>query len=144
MAGLYQEKEMQMDVSNLTPVSQQVVPVAKAGGDTGTQKAAPRGNSLPQVKQRNPLSVDKSQKQSSAPQQNQDALHDLVAKANELPVVRSSDLKFTVAEGSDIPVIRVEDSKTGELIRQIPSEEMVAISRALEEQMQGMMLKEKV
>jgi flagellar protein FlaG len=133
---------MHMDVSNLTPVSQQAAPVAKAGGGTGTQKTASRGKSLPLPGEQKQIfpSADKQQKGNPST----DELRNLVDKTNNLPAVRSSDLRFTIAEGTDIPVIQVQDAKTGELIRQIPSKEVVAIARALEDKTQGMMLKEKV
>jgi flagellar protein FlaG len=66
-----------------------------------------------------------------------------VDKANETMSMRLSNLQFTVAEGTDIPVVRIEDAETGELIRQIPSEEMVALSKALDELKHGMLLEEK-
>ncbi|HEC18692.1 MAG TPA: flagellar protein FlaG [Gammaproteobacteria bacterium] len=71
-------------------------------------------------------------------------VRDLAEQANAVLEQHSSDLKFTVAEGTDIPVIRIEDKKTGELIRQIPSEAMVAIARALEETQRGAVVKEEV
>jgi flagellar protein FlaG len=66
-----------------------------------------------------------------------------VDKANETMSMRLSNLQFTVSEGTDVPVVRIEDAETGELIRQIPSEEMVALSKALDELKQGMLLEEK-
>lgn len=134
-----------MDVSNITSVSQQVAPVAKTGGgDTGTQKSASRGNSLP-VEERKPLAVEiPKREEESASKPSAEELRELVAKVNESSVVRSKDLKFSVAEGTDLTVVRVEDSETGELIRQIPSEQMVELARAMEDQRQGTMLEEKV
>ncbi|ALP52663.1 hypothetical protein Tel_05595 [Candidatus Tenderia electrophaga] len=134
-----------MDVSNLAAVTQQVSPVVKTGGDTGTQKPASRGNSLPVV-ERSHLAVEKPkhEQDESVSQPSAEELSELVAKINESSVVRSKDLRFSVAEGTDLTVVRVEDSETGELIRQIPSEQMVELARALEDQRQGTMLKEKV
>ena len=157
-----------MNVSNLSSISQQVLSVAKAGGDTAVHKPASGGNSLPALEQPHlPVqslqneNVKNLQKQDVKNLQNEDGkklqdenakslqpskeeLTDLVAKANEATLVRSSDLKFSVAEGSDISVVRIEDSITGELIRQIPSEDMVALARALNEQRQGVVLEEEV
>lgn len=53
------------------------------------------------------------------------------------------DLQFSVDERSGKPVVRVVDSETGETIRQIPAEEILAISRALSQSMErteGMLL----
>lgn len=53
------------------------------------------------------------------------------------------DLQFSVDERSGKSVVRVIDSETGETIRQIPAEEILAISRALSQSMErteGMLL----
>src|SRR5215471_11799685 len=39
------------------------------------------------------------------------------------------NLRFSVDEGTGITVVKVVDANTGELIRQIPSDEVIAISR---------------
>jgi flagellar protein FlaG len=46
------------------------------------------------------------------------------------------DLQFSVDERSGKAVVRVVDSETGETIRQIPPEEVLAISRALTHSME--------
>ena len=54
----------------------------------------------------------------------------------------SSDLQFSVeGENKDV-VVRVVDSQTKELIRQIPSEEMVAISKAMDN-LSGLLIQQK-
>ena len=50
------------------------------------------------------------------------------------------DLQFTVDEVTDRTIIRVIDSETQEVIRQIPSEEVLALARSLERS-QGLLLK---
>lgn len=54
----------------------------------------------------------------------------------------SSDLQFSVDEASGTPVVRVIDRNTRELIRQIPSEEMLAIAQALD-RLQGLLVRQK-
>ena len=49
------------------------------------------------------------------------------------------DLEFTIDDQTDRTIIRVIDSETKEVIRQIPSEAALAISRSLE-QPQGLLL----
>ena len=133
-----------MNVSNLTIVNQQGSSVVKPNREVAANKPpASSGKVLPEPGQVH-LPVENSQKEDSSQQPSTEALHDLVAQANGTSLARSSNLKFSVAEGTDISVIRIEDAETGELIRQIPSEAMVAIARALDEQKQGMMLQEEV
>jgi flagellar protein FlaG len=54
----------------------------------------------------------------------------------------SSDLQFSVDESSGNSVVRVIDRATQEVIRQIPSEEMLAIARALD-RLQGLLIRQK-
>lgn len=48
------------------------------------------------------------------------------------------NLLFTVDQGTGRTIIRVVDSQTNEVIRQMPSEEVLAIAHALD-QMQGLL-----
>ncbi len=52
------------------------------------------------------------------------------------------NLQFTVDEDTGINVVQVIDSETEEVIRQMPSEEMLAIARALDK-FQGLLLRDK-
>ena len=53
----------------------------------------------------------------------------------------SSDLQFTVDDTSGSFVVKVVDRATKEVIRQIPSEEMLAIAKALD-RLQGLLVKQ--
>lgn len=53
-----------------------------------------------------------------------------------------SELSFTVDQASGINVIKVIDSNTQELIRQIPSREIIQLAQALDK-IQGLFLKDK-
>lgn len=131
-----------MDITNFN-VKDSVAPVeAKLLGATGTNIPTTQGNSLPALGQI-PSPSENSQDRASATSVDPNALHDLLDEANNALSVRHSNLKFTVAEGTDVRVIRIEDTQTGELIRQIPSEQMVAIAGALEDFQRGTMLEER-
>ena len=54
----------------------------------------------------------------------------------------SSDLQFSVEGENKQVVVRVVDSQTKEVIRQIPSEEMVAISKAMDN-LSGLLVQQK-
>lgn len=134
-----------MDVSNLTTRNSMA---ASATTVAATNKPAIEGSSLPDVGQvrvrSEKLQVDKPDNGTSLPEPNTEELRELVTQANESLQARFSDLKFTIDEGTDINIVRIEDSETGELIRQFPSEAMVAIARSLDEVRQGMVFEEKV
>lgn len=53
-----------------------------------------------------------------------------------------SELSFSVDQASGINVIKVIDSNTKELIRQIPSREIIQLAQALDK-LQGLFLKDK-
>mgnify|MGYP003572111262 CR=1 FL=1 len=129
-----------MDVSSVARTVSVAPSAPKPKEITGTSKPAIQSVSLPEVRQA-VVHSDFSIKSDSQP--NISDLHNLVDKANQALPVNSSNLKFSVAEGTNINVVRIEDTETGELIRQIPSETMVALARALSEAQQGTMVEEK-
>ncbi|WP_255989112.1 flagellar protein FlaG [Chitinolyticbacter albus] len=73
-----------------------------------------------------------------------DELKDAVKKLNEMVQVfsNSSSLNFSVDAEARAVVVKVLDSRTDEVIRQIPTEEAIAIAKAID-QFQGMLIKEK-
>lgn len=67
-----------------------------------------------------------------------------VNSANQSVVAAGSNLKFTVDSETDERIVRVVDSQTGDVIRQIPSKEMLAVSEAIDQFLQrGVLLKQK-
>ena len=66
-----------------------------------------------------------------------------VEKVNKVVQMLASDLKFSVDEDTGVHVVKVIDQTTHDVIRQIPSDEMLAIARSLD-QLQGLLVKQKV
>lgn len=54
----------------------------------------------------------------------------------------ANELRFNIDKDTDKTVVKIVDSTTGDLIRQIPSEEMLAIAKALDH-IQGLLIKQK-
>jgi len=52
-----------------------------------------------------------------------------------------NSLSFSVDESTGRTIVRVSDTKTGDLIRQIPAEELLDIARSLDK-LQGMLLRQ--
>lgn len=131
-----------MDVLTLTGTGSGVPFANRTGGAAGAAKPSLTGNPLPQMGHidaaPNTLQSDDSHAHMSS-----EALHGLVDQANEALLVQFSNLKFSVAEGTNINVVQIEDAETGEVIRQIPSETMIALARAWDESRQGTLLAEK-
>ena len=112
-----------------------------AVGNT-TQPAQPRSNPAPvpdAIVKLPPAPVQSVQSQpKAAPEQLQKAL----AALKQAVPDKSSALQFSLDESSGQTIARVVDSETGELIRQIPSKELLEIAQAIDK-MQGMLLKQK-
>lgn len=53
-----------------------------------------------------------------------------------------NSLQFSIDDSTGKTIVRVTDAQTGEMIRQIPSEELLAIARSIDK-MQGMLLQQK-
>ena len=72
-----------------------------------------------------------------------DDVRKAASQVNEaLQKTASSDLQFSVEGENKQVVVRVVDSQTKEVIRQIPSEEMVAISKAMDN-LSGLLVQQK-
>jgi flagellar protein FlaG len=70
-------------------------------------------------------------------------LADIADKARSVLNPVNLDIEFAVDKDSGNTVIRILDLETDKVIRQIPSEEMLVLSKALEK-MQGALLQNKV
>lgn len=65
-----------------------------------------------------------------------------VKQVQDVTHTLANELRFNIDKDTDKTVVKIVDSATGELIRQIPSEEMLAIAKALD-QIQGLLIKQK-
>ncbi len=67
-------------------------------------------------------------------------IKNVAATLNRLAQTASAGVSFHVDESTGKTVIKIMDTETGDVIRQIPGEEALALSRAIDAQ-QGIMLK---
>ena len=117
---------MTSDISKMT-AKNDAVTVKNAAPFVKLELVSPsdtRGGSLPvegnnQPQQAAERSVSKAE------------LHEAVSQINSMVQSVQRDLAFSLDEDSGQTVIKVLDSKTGSLIRQIPSEEVLAIATQL-------------
>ena len=70
-------------------------------------------------------------------------LNSAVAAINQAMQQSGRNLEFSVDSDTKKTVVKMVDTSTGELIRQFPTEETLAISRGIEEFQQGLLLKQK-
>ncbi|KTG24286.1 hypothetical protein AWR38_09380 [Idiomarina sp. WRN-38] len=78
-----------------------------------------------QVQQR---TADKLEQQAS-----NEGVAEQVEQMNQSTVIRNTSLQFVFDEKGEPPIVKVIDKDNGETIRQIPSELVVKLSKALEE-----------
>ncbi|MEJ2621782.1 MAG: flagellar protein FlaG [Candidatus Thiodiazotropha sp.] len=73
--------------------------------------------------------------------------NELVSKIENLNQLVTRDLEFSVDDETGQQVLRVLDSKTGELIRQVPSDQILhvisQVQKATEGMLQGVLLDDK-
>jgi flagellar protein FlaG len=81
----------------------------------------------------------------SAPQTGNTRPEDIrnaVEKLTEFVSPVASDIQFSIDEDTDTTVVKIVDRNTQEVIRQIPSEEMLEIAKALD-RLQGLLIRQK-
>lgn len=76
------------------------------------------------------------------PQDNKAAMQSAVASINRYLQENNKNVQFDIDHSTGKTVIRVVDAVTQEVVRQMPSEETLAIARAIS-RMSGMLLAEK-
>ena len=70
-------------------------------------------------------------------------LNNAVATLNKAMQQSNQNLEFSVDTDTHKVVVKMVDTSTGQLIRQYPTEETLAISRGIEQLQQGLLLKQK-
>lgn len=82
--------------------------------------------------------VQVSEQQASSAQ-----LQNVVNNINKVLKQSNRNLEFSVDSATQKPVVKLMDTDTGDLIRQYPSEEMLAISSAIDQFQQVVLLEQK-
>ena len=80
-----------------------------------------------------------AEQQATAPQ-----LQGVVEQINKALKQANKNLEFSIDTESQKQMVKLVDTETGDIIRQFPSEEAVAISKAIQQMQQGLLLKHKV
>ncbi len=70
-------------------------------------------------------------------------LQSMADNANKAMRQINSNVEFSVDEVTNKTVVKVVESQTGQIVMQIPSEEMLAITRAIDRAQQGILLRQK-
>ena len=101
-------------------------------------------SAIDQATQTGQSQASKTDDAASAGGQDVDAtqLASAIEKVQDFTKTVANELKFSIDEDSGQTVVKIVDTATDEVIRQIPSEEMLAIAQALDK-IQGLLIKQK-
>lgn len=125
-----------MDLRPLANTAQtSPAPVEK--GTSGTPPPAPIKPSA------DPVAVPSSsvQQPGSAPSLAQ--LAEAVKEINTKLQARSQNIEFSVDSDNQRTIVKVVDQSTNEILRQIPSEEVLEIAKVIDQALQGLLIKQK-
>ena len=113
--------------------------IGNAGNSPPVAAAPQGGGPVPVMHAPAVVTPDPAPQQQPSNEQIQKAIEAI--KVHIKPMT-SNSLQFEVDAASGRTVVRITDANTGDVIRQIPSKEMLAIASSLD-QMQGLLLKQK-
>lgn len=119
----------------LNSVSGTQVPVAA--------QSAVQPNEIQRQKQAAPVELPQQAVSAVEKKPEAAAVRQASEQINEVLRQFDRNLQFTVDEDTGIDVVKVIDTETEEVIRQFPSEEVLAIARALDK-LQGLLIRDKV
>jgi len=120
-------KDIAMIIHNTPLMNQAALPAARTHGAAHTEPKVAADTPARDV----PRQVSAAELKSAV-----ETLNKAMQQSNQ-------NLEFSVDTDTKKVVVRMVDTSTGQLIRQFPSEETLAISRVIEAFQQGMLLKQK-
>ncbi len=102
----------------------------------------------PQAEERNreaavKVELPKTALKELSPAEQEERVRAAADKINEFIESFTSDLQFTIDKDTEKMVVKVVNRKSGDVIRQIPSETALKIAKALDE-LKGLIIREKV
>ncbi|GLI38499.1 flagellar protein FlaG [Geobacter hydrogenophilus] len=102
----------------------------------------------PQAEERNreaavKVELPKTALKELSPAEQEERVQAAADKINEFIEAFTSDLQFTIDNDTEKVVVKVVNRKSGDVIRQIPSEAALKIAKALDE-LKGLIIREKV
>lgn len=125
-------------IQSVAAQAPQLAVVAASNPATGASSSA---RSVSMEKPVAPILSSNPVNPTSAAEQKQQ-LADAVKAVKDFVQPTAGNLEFTMDEETGDTVIKIVDSSSGELIRQIPSKEMLEIAKALD-RLQGLLVRQK-
>jgi flagellar protein FlaG len=120
----------------------QASPPARLSGDS-EPKGAVASPSHVAAQPSVPLELPQAAARPVAEQQaSTEQVENAVNNINKALKQSNKNLEFSVDESTKKQMFKLKDVETGDVIRQYPTEEMLAISRAIDQVQQGLLLKQ--
>lgn len=125
---------MNVNLTN-SSIPRDALPVSQSGiaGSTGAMTSSVSGVSP---------TLAPGSASTAAPAPSLPEVKQAVEQINRFMQQSNRTLTFSFDKEANRIVVKITDSQTGDLIRQIPSEEVLAISRAIGDIQQGMLLRQ--
>ena len=126
------------NTSNMTQAS----PPARLSGDSEPRSVVAN---LPNVATQPSVSLELPQAAArpvAEQQASTEQVKNAVSNINKALKQSNKNLEFSVDESTKKQMFKLKDVETGDVIRQYPTEEMLAISRAIDQVQQGLLLKQ--
>ena len=133
-----------MDIKEVASRAVTTLPLPKQanmspGLQTDPQKISSRLSETATTPQKAEPSSDDSSRENAG---GLEKLRSAVEKIQEFVSSTASDIRFSIDEDSGQTVVKVIDRETQDVIRQIPSQEMLDLAKALDK-LQGLLIKQK-
>lgn len=109
---------------------------------SGEVKAAPAGAPNPEAASVKEPASARAEASNKPEKPSDKTLHEAVDRVAKFVSQSNSEISFTIDTKSGDNIVKVIDSASKEVIRQMPSEEVVAISQALDK-LQGLFVRDK-
>ena len=135
-----------MTMSNSAPAPAPAAMNGNAGSLPSAVPASPAGSApveLPQTAVAPVGNNQGAQPGNQAAQPSNAQLQEAVGKLNQLMMQSNTNLQFSIDRDTKQTLIKVVDSKTGETIKQFPSEEAIAISKSIDQFQKGILFRQK-
>lgn len=114
--------------------------IGNNGAQAAPLPAAPQGSAPAPVVRVPAAAVPEPMPQQQQPSQEQ-LQRAMESMKQTIETKAPNSLSFSVDDSTGKTIVKVTDAKTGEMIRQIPSEELLEIARSLDK-LQGMLLRQ--
>lgn len=116
-------------MADMSVESRALSPLSSAASGSSNKAERPQDQKvMDAVNQVQERTADKVEKQASS-----ESIADTVEEMNQSSTIRNTSLQFVFDEKGEPPVVKVIDTDNGEMIRQIPSELVVKLSKAIDE-----------